>query len=153
MKNIKYISPDGEVVENPNIETLFRLISTLHEEYWGSESGQGSLIWYSDKKSPLASLLLTFSSKYGFYLEHIDERIKYDSHIALGEGDLTHENATEVFICGEALLLPSAFFIPANQVCLAVKEFLDSGNKVTDIKWVKERSLGWDYGDPEGFVQ
>ncbi len=152
MKNIEYLSPDGEVIENPDFETLAQLILTPDKDYWCNESGQGSLNWYSNEKMPLALLLLTFSSKYGFYVEYIDKRIKYDSYIALGEGDLTHENATEVFICGEPLLLPSVFFISADQVCLAVNEFLRSGDKANGIKWVKESSLGWDYGDPEGFV-
>jgi hypothetical protein len=152
MKIFEYVSPEGEITHNPNLEDLCKLILSSEENYWCTGSGQGYLTWYEKEDIPLVYLSLTFNNKYGFWLQHGDKRILDYSHTSLGDGDFNHENAVEVYICGDPLLLPSAFFISSVQACLAVKEFGITGNKSEAVKWGVEGEEGWDYGDAEGFI-
>jgi hypothetical protein len=158
IKLLEYVSPDGELIYNPNLDDLGQLILSPQKDYWCSGSGEGCLTWYDENnissitsRNSLISLVLTFSEKYGFWLLY-SCREEQQTFISIGDGDFSHKNAVEVYICGDPLLLPSAYFISPDFAFIAAKEFGKTGNKTERVKWISQGEDGWDYGDPEGFV-
>jgi hypothetical protein len=152
MNLLEYVSPEGDVIVHPIFNNLKELILNPHENYWSVGSGQGYLTWYGQENTPLISLSLTFSEENDFWLEYSDKRTQDGSYTSLGNNDFSHENAVEVYICGDPLLLPTSFFITPEQACSGVKDFFKDGRKSDSIIWGIKGDQGWDYGDPEGFV-
>jgi hypothetical protein len=148
MKILEYLSPEGDLTYNVNTDNLSGIILSPRSDYWCAGNGEGCFTWYKAKNSSsiisniyLNCLVLTFYEKYGFWLQYKSQNPGAHEYTSIGDGDFNHENAVEVYICGDPLLLPSAYFISPIQALIAVKEFVKTANKSEEIQW---RSKGED---------
>ena len=104
MKEIKFGTPMGEIINNPDFEKIERLIMNREIEFWESGSGQ-SIIEYSDGNLT-STLYICIAEDYGFYVEFCKNN-KY--YIILKDEDF--KDTTEVYIEGEPILVPRSMFI------------------------------------------
>ncbi len=159
MKILEYLSPEGDLMYNANFDDLSKIILSTQSDYWCAGSGEGCFTWYEAENISsitsnmcLSYLVLTFSEKYGFWLQHRSQKPGKYEYISIGDGDFNYENAIEVYICGNPLLLPSAYFVSPAKALIAAREFVTTANKSEEIKWCRKGEDGWDYGDPEGWT-
>lgn len=89
--------PDGDVIVDPDIKLLRKLVLTGGEDYWNAGAGQGSLKYVGANGK--TELLLAFHKTCGFYLEYIDMNDVY--YVSLGGGDFDH--AVSVYVGGNPL--------------------------------------------------
>jgi hypothetical protein len=132
--------PDGEIIQNPQLDWLKDLILNKGEDYWNAGAGQASLKRHENGAT--IELLLTLEPSQGFYLEYIDPQNVY--YVSLGEG--TFDKTVTVYVGGDPVLLPTAFFISRKLALAAVEELCSSGCRTTKITWKQRRDVKWNYG-------
>ncbi len=144
MKMLEYFSPpDGEIVENPAPDRLRNLILNEGEDYWNAGAGQASLTCREDGSTKV--LLLTMEPSLGFYLEYVDPDKVY--YIPFKGG--TFDDTVTVYVGGDPLLLPAAFFVPRELAWAAAEEFCRSGGRTDKITWKNRTEVNWHYGYPD----
>ena len=141
MKEIKFGTPMGEIINNPDFEKIERLIMNRGIEFWESGSGQ-SIIEYSDDNLT-STLYICIAEDYGFYLEFCKNN-KY--YIILKDEDF--KDTTEVYIEGEPILVPRSMFIDKKETVEQVRSIFYSGDvDYTTCNWVEKEKVNWEYGE------
>ena len=156
---LEYLSPAGDLTYNINLGDMSEIILSPQSDYWCAGNGEGCFTWNEAENvssitsnTCLSYLVLTFCEKYGFWLQYRSRKPQECEYISIGDGDFNHENAIEVYICGDSLLLPSAYFVSSAKALIAVEEFVTTANKSEEIKWCRKGEDRWDYGDPDGWT-
>jgi hypothetical protein len=141
---IEFFSPpNGDFLTSPDMAWLKHLVLKEGPDYWNAGAGQAAIWFGKGKRRP--ELDLTFDKSFGFSLQHIDAKSVH--YVSLGKGDFAH--AVTVYVCGDPLVLPSAFFIPRRLAWIAVEEFCRTGLRSANIRWGKRSEQNWHYGHPE----
>ncbi len=141
MSKLTFSAPSGEVLENPELSDIKKLILTKGERYWNTGSGDGGFDFYYETGN--ANLQLIFDKKWGFYLLYRGADKK--SYTSFGPGDFDHTVSPGVG--GDPLLLPTKFFVPRERAWEAVEEFCKSGQKSAKITWMDNAKVKWNYGE------
>lgn len=144
MNTIEFFSPpDGDEVTNPDKKWLRDLVLNKGEDFWNAGAGQGSLKFSGPDGT--VELLLTMEQSLGFYLEYIDQNSVY--YVSLGNGSF--EDTVTVYVGGDPLVLPSAFFVSREVAWTAVEEFCNTGQRSDALTWKDRSEVNWHYGYEE----
>ncbi len=81
----------------------------------------------------------------GFYLEYIDQHSVF--YVSLGNGNF--EDTVTVYVGGEPLVLPLAFFVSREAASAAVEEFCNTGQRSDVLIWKDRNEVNWYYGYKE----
>lgn len=139
MRQILLGLPNGNEILNPTYEYVENLILNKDLGFWTGGSGQTALICsYENCES---KLYIMADEKYGFYLEYYIGKRKF---ITSNSDD--HKEVAEVFIGGEPINVPKAFFLNKFDTLKQIKEFFISGKMVTDFNWVDDSTVDWNLG-------
>jgi hypothetical protein len=132
--------PDGNQLQSPDLGYLESLILTEGVDYW--EAGSGDIcIEYGDPYA--SSLILIFCNEAnGFYLEYIPEKGVYDSFISISNSAINNENVT-LRVGGEDHKVPLQTILSRENTLDVVKEFIETGAKFHQTKWLKKSEIEW----------
>jgi hypothetical protein len=143
MSTTEYFAPAGESVTNPDPDRLKELILNGGEDYWNVGSGQASLEYVED--SGRTALLLALEPSLGFYLEYVNRNKVY--YVPVGEGPL--DRTVTIYVGGDPMPLPTAFFVSRELAWDAVELMCRSGERTPKINWKERSETNWHYGYPE----
>ena len=138
MTEVVFVVPEnGAEVESPDMDWLRDRVLHGGKDFWCSGSGQSWL-----KHSKGAKLLLSFVAGYGFFPEYIS--FQQDHWIAFSEkpdGD-----KVPVWIGGDPIIVSERFFVSPELAWAAVKEFCSSGERTSNMNWVRRSDVDWRFG-------
>jgi hypothetical protein len=148
MRKIVFTVPlNGAEIPDPSMEQLREWVFHGGEKFWAAGSGQGLLEHVTDgprKRWP--NLLLMFEESEGFYLEYIDGQGQY--HVPIASED--YGRKVLVYIGGDPIQVPPAFFLSADIAWSVVEEFCRSGEGSSTIRWKRRKEVDWNYSTEEG---
>ena len=128
--------PSGQTVQNPPLEFLHDLVVRPPIEYWNQGSGGATLDYLVGTKK--TSLMLFPESELGLYLRYYDE----DGNPWLSLR--SEERLTEVVECNDEWYVSTGLFLSNEDAWKAVQEFLATGRRSSDVRWISASDI------PEG---
>ncbi|HEX9062365.1 MAG TPA: hypothetical protein VF941_19510 [Clostridia bacterium] len=136
---IKLITCAGDEIINPDFQQLKFLVRTGESEYWEGGSGE-ALIEYNDGQKS-SKLYIMMSEGYGFYLEYCNNK----AYVPVTND--CFEDIAKVYVGGDPVPVPRAFFLSEEETERQVEEFLNTGEVNHNVKWVEKDKTGWNYGE------
>lgn len=146
MGNISFISPDGSLNREPELDDMIELMHSRGEDFWNSNCDTGfATLEYSQQKARIAQLVFTKKDTFGFHMlfdEYPDQREKWRSYLSVGSDN--YEDVAEVNLCDSPILLPRAYFIDDSQAEEVVRAFFHGGKRTESDFWKPTAELKWD---------
>lgn len=131
--------PNGNDILDPTYEYVENLILNKNLSYWSGGSGQTALRCNYDNFE--SKLYIMADEIYGFYLEYYIGNRKF-----ITSNNDNYSEITEIFIGGEPILVPKAFFLNKFEILKQIKEFFITGEMYTEFNWVDDSTVDWNYG-------
>lgn len=129
----------NEEIINQDFKYVKSLIEEKGMDYWGAGSGQ-SVLKYEDTDIK-STMYIMMAEGYGFYLEYFNNASYY---IPIFGDD--YNDVTEIYVGGDPILVPRAFFLDIKNTVTQVKEFFNCGKVANNVKWIKRSEVNWQYG-------
>ena len=86
-------------------------------------------------------MYIMMAEGYGFYLEYVNS-VSY--YIPISSDD--YNDITEIYVGGDPVSIPRAFFLDIKNTVMQVEEFFNCGKVANNVKWVKRSEANWYYG-------
>jgi hypothetical protein len=131
-------SPSGFVIHNPDINNLKSDMIDNFPEYWHQGNGAAAINYRIDDIFQYTLVVLP-SDNYGLYLKYL---IKENGRVI--EEWLSMQNPLlldSIVECSDEWYASIGLFLPLEKAWLAIKEFLDSGEKSMEITWVTSAAI------------
>jgi hypothetical protein len=137
MSRIVYRSPDGKVVQNPDVSTMQTLITNPPPGYWLSGCGAAT-IKFEDGASRHCLLILP-NANYGIYLKFIvlKNGIAKETWLSLQDRAML----SKVCECSDEWYASIGLFLPKDIAWLAIEEFLKTGKRSEKVNWIRPVEL------------
>ena len=142
MLQIRFLSPSGEDIDDPEISGLRELVLTRGEEYWNVGSGEAGIDRI--KNGELTRLRLIFHKGLGFYIVYLDP--VGNRFVSLGPGSFQQVVAPPVG--GDPLYLPAKFFVSRPAAWDVIEVFCESGRRSSRVSWANSEELDWHHPAP-----
>lgn len=139
MRQILFGLPNGDEIHNPTYEYVENLIMNKEISFWIGGSGQSALRYIDSNFE--SKLYIMADENYGFYLEYYFEKRKF----IISNNNLYNETA-KIYVGGEPIDVPKAFFLNKYETSKQIKEFFTSGKMDANLNWVDDSTIDWNYG-------
>jgi hypothetical protein len=141
------VPSNGDEISNPSLDELKKLVLHGGEDFWAAGSGDAALAYFEEEEEERkAQLLLMFNEAEGFYLEYKDRDWEY--YVPLTKNDFSRK--VILYVGGNPIQVPPAFFVNKKVAWSAVEEFCKSGERTPRIEWRKRDDFDWNYSTEEG---
>jgi hypothetical protein len=127
-----------EDIENPSLQTVIEKLDTTDPAFWDRGSGDAGL--EGEFAFGVARLVIIGKNPHGFFLQHT--RVAGDADYVAVSGD-DYSITTKVVVGGEPWVIPIAFFVDSFAMKAAVRHFVETGERLADLKWVKIWEQDW----------
>lgn len=135
---IVFESPNGTIVENPNVEDLWHNMIDSFPDYWQQGSGTVTIDYFEENMGH-RSLLIFPNDEHGIYLKYlvIENRRVKEEWLSL-ENPLTLNAFVET---SDEWYASIGLFMPLDKAWTAISKFLVSGGRTELMNWINSKDM------------